>query len=136
MIPEKRALGLMRLLIALISVAFMNSAVAQPDQCRAIDGDTFVCFGERIRLENIDAPELHARCSREMDAAQAAKLFAQTALDGATLIEVLVHQRRPRDRYGRTLAHVRVDGADLGQLLIDAGLARSYHGERRTSWCE
>lgn len=112
-----------------------SSAWAEPGACRAIDGDTFVCFGERIRLENIDAPELHARCERELDAAKAAKLFAQQSLDSASHIEVVVIGRRPKDRYGRMLAKVRVDGIDLGEQLIRAGLARRYHGERRQSWC-
>ena len=31
--------------------------------------------------------------------------------------------RRVRDCYGRTLAHVLVDGKDLGQLLVGVGLA-------------
>ncbi len=124
-----------RILIILLALVAVP-AVAQPDQCRAIDGDSYVCFGERIRLENVDAPELHARCPREFDAARAAKLFAQTALDDALRIEVIVHERRPRDRYGLTLALVRVDGDDLGQLLIGAGLARPYHGERPASWCD
>jgi micrococcal nuclease len=111
-------------------------AMAETGPCRAIDGDTFVCFGERIRLENIDAPELHARCERELDAAKAAKLFAQHALDGSMRIEVVVFERRSKDRYGRTLAKVLVDGDDLGELIVAAGLARPYHGERRKSWCD
>lgn len=110
-------------------------ANAEPGVCRAIDGDTYVCHGERIRLENIDAPELHGRCASEFDAARAARLFAQQALDGALAIEIRVYEKRPRDRYGRTLARVLVDGDDLGELMIGAGLARSYHGEGRRSWC-
>lgn len=30
------------------------------------DGDTFKCDGERVRIANIDAPEIfHARCDEE-----------------------------------------------------------------------
>ena len=122
-------------LIVLLAVAFSSTANAEPGTCRAIDGDTFECRGERIRLENADAPELHARCAAELDAARAARLFAQAALDGALVIEIKIHQRRQRDRYGRTLARVLVDGDDLGGLMINAGLARHYHGERRQGWC-
>lgn len=125
---------MIRYLIPLMLLA--TSAWAGPGACRAVDGDTFVCFGERIRLENIDAPELHAQCERELDAANAAKLFAQLALDRSMRIEVVVFERRPKDRYGRTLAKVLVDGADLGELIVAAGLARPYHGERRKSWCD
>ncbi len=114
----------------------MSTAHAESGVCRAIDGDTYVCRGERIRVENIDSPELHARCEGELDAARAAKLFAQAALDGALQIEIKVYEKRPRDRYGRTLARVLVDGDDLGEIMIAAKLARPYHGERRHSWCE
>lgn len=121
--------------VGLLAVSVASDALSEPGACRAIDGDTYVCYGERIRVENIDAPELHARCEAEMDAARAARIFAQHALDGALVIEIKVNQRRPRDRYGRTLARVIVDGDDLGDLMIEAGLARLYHGEQRQSWC-
>lgn len=109
---------------------------AAPGKCRAIDGDSYTCFGERIRLENVDTPELHGRCAKETDLANSAKRFAQASLDNAEQIIVTVHERRPRDRYGRTLAKVSVDGNDLGEQLIRVGLARRYHGERRQSWCD
>lgn len=47
-----------------------------------------------------------------------------------------------RDRYGRTLAQVRVDGRDLAALLIGEGPtpvtegARPYSGGARHAWCE
>jgi micrococcal nuclease len=122
--------------VGLFAVSVASDALSEPGVCRAIDGDTYVCHGERIRVQNIDAPELHARCVSEFDAARSAKLFAQHALDGAIIIEIRVHERRPRDKYGRTLARVVVDGDDLGDLMIEAGLARPYQGERRLSWCE
>ncbi len=38
---------------------------------------------------------------------------------------------------GRVLARVEtLDGTDLGQGLLAAGLARPYDGRRRASWCE
>jgi micrococcal nuclease len=112
-----------------------TTAHAAPGQCRAIDGDSYTCFGERIRLENADTPELHGKCAREIELANSAKSFAQSKLDRAEQIVVSVHERRPRDRYGRTLAKVSVDGDDLGEKLVGEGLARPYHGERRRSWC-
>jgi micrococcal nuclease len=41
---------------------------------------------------------------------------------------------RDRDKYGRTLAYVLVDGKDLGNELVSRGLARKWEGRRR-SWC-
>ena len=49
-------------------------------------------------------------------------------------IEIKPDPRRPRDRYGRTLAWVILDGRDLGDSLVAARLARFWDGRRR-SWC-
>lgn len=126
----------MTLLIPLVLILLSATAQAAPGQCRAIDGDSYDCFGERIRVENIDTPELHGRCAKEIELANAAKNYAQASLDGAEQVVVTIHEKRPRDRYGRTLAKISVDGNDLGEQLIREGLARPYHGERRQSWCE
>ena len=50
--------------------------------------------------------------------------------------EVRVIENGRTDKYRRTLAHVEVDGRDVGEILIGEGLARPYSGERRKSWCE
>ena len=39
------------------------------------------------------------------------------------------------DRYGRTLAHLTVNGRDIGGVLIGEGLARPYDGRQRQGWC-
>jgi endonuclease YncB( thermonuclease family) len=41
---------------------------------------------------------------------------------------------RNRDVYGRLLRNVSVDGQDVGERLVSAGLARAYAGGRRP-WC-
>jgi endonuclease YncB( thermonuclease family) len=41
---------------------------------------------------------------------------------------------RNRDTYGRLLRNVAVDGADVGEALIGAGVARAY-GSGRRGWC-
>jgi endonuclease YncB( thermonuclease family) len=120
-------------------VAFFGlsaAALAQPvTNCHAIDGDTIVCSRETIRIENIDAAEMppHSKCAFEADLAIRAKLFVVDLLArGRVVLER--DQKRPRDRYGRTLALVKVDGVDLGEALIQAGLARPWEGKQR-AWC-
>ena len=53
------------------------------------------------------------------------------ALRRATRIELV---RTGKDKFGRTLAHVIVDGKDLSLLLIEDGHGRPYSA-RRTGWC-
>jgi endonuclease YncB( thermonuclease family) len=40
-----------------------------------------------------------------------------------------------RDKYGRLLVAMYVDGADVGETLIAEGLAVSYRGGQRINWC-
>jgi micrococcal nuclease len=79
----------------------------------------------------------HAKCAYEADLAIRAKLFVVDRLArGRVVLER--DQKRLRDRYGRALALVRRDiyvaGVDLGEMLIQAGLARAWDGKRRP-WC-
>ncbi|MFN7192344.1 MAG: thermonuclease family protein [Rhodospirillales bacterium] len=126
----------MLMLMLTMMVVGTPPAFAQPvHNCHAVDGDTIVCARETIRIENIDAAEMppHSKCALEADLAIRAKLFVVDRLARGR-VELVRDQKRPRDRYGRTLALVRVDGVDLGEQLIQVGLARPWEGKRR-AWC-
>jgi hypothetical protein len=41
---------------------------------------------------------------------------------------------RDRDVYGRLLRNVAVNGADVGEAMVGAGVAREY-GSGRQPWC-
>jgi endonuclease YncB( thermonuclease family) len=99
---------------------------------RVVDGDTLDVGGERIRLANIDAPEMppKSRCASEAEGALAATARLRSLVGEGSL----TLRRTGEDRYGRTLAHVYVDQADVGDALIAAGLVRPWEGRRR-SWC-
>jgi endonuclease YncB( thermonuclease family) len=109
---------------------------------RVIDGDTFEArvhvwpgldVNTKIRLRNIDAPELHARCPDELAKAQAARTALETMLaTGAVTVS-----RIGIDKYGGrvdALAATR-DTPDISAALLSGGFARSYDGGRRGSWC-
>lgn len=98
---------------------------------RVIDGDTIRVDGETIRVMNIDAPEIHpCHCQPECDLGYRAKEYVERFLSGPIAIE----RASRRDKYGRTLARISVNGVDLGEALIAAGLARPWEG-RRKPWC-
>ena len=101
-------------------------------EVRVIDGDTIRWGDERIRILNIDAPETEgrARCNAERRlAARATMTLAEFILG-----ERLQIQRNGKDRFGRTLAIIRVRGADVGEMLIMAGVAVRW-GNGRPDWC-
>ena len=96
-----------------------------------VDGDTVVLGEERIRLSNIDAPEVRqAQCEAEASLGRraGARLRALLAEGPASV------RREGSDRFGRTLARISVAGRDVGERLVAEGLARRWDG-RRQPWC-
>tara|TARA_R110002073_G_scaffold76548_1_gene185815 strand:+ start:1468 stop:1827 length:360 start_codon:yes stop_codon:yes gene_type:complete len=98
---------------------------------RVIDGDTVQIGEERIRLIDIDTPELRgADCDAERLLGQRAAERLAALLQGRDI----VIERTGTDVYGRTLARLRVDGRDAGALLVAEGYAVEWSG-RRHDWC-
>jgi endonuclease YncB( thermonuclease family) len=101
-------------------------------EVRVIDGDTLRIGAERIRLINIDAPEMSngAECDAERQLAEVAKQKMTEIVAG----QQLQVRREDKDRFGRTLAYIRVRGADLGEMLVMARVAVRWEG-RQHDWC-
>ena len=112
---------------ALCAVSFSSSCVS--------DGDTLKVDGAVIRIVGIDAPETHPpRCESEaVLGVRAAARLAGWLSEGP--FEIVAVGERPTDRYGRNLRDIRRNGRSVGDDLIAAGLARSYDGHARRSWC-
>jgi endonuclease YncB( thermonuclease family) len=101
-----------------------------------IDGDTIddLATGVRYRLANIDAPETgdNAKCYKEAERGQLAKWTAVRLIREAARVTTRPTWRK--DRYGRRVAFVLIDGEDLGELLVQRGLAVRWQGHRK-KWC-
>lgn len=95
----------------------------------AIDGDTLRCGRERIRLLGIDAPEMPGHCRRGRQCVEGDPFAARAALAAAIARGPATIKRRGRDRYGRTLARVRVGGVDLSKHMVRTG-----HAVRVARW--
>ena len=110
---------------------------------RVIDGDSLVVratiwLGQElettVRLLGVDTPELRGDCGQERSLATRSRAF--TAGLAATGAEISLSDIQLGKFAGRVLARVETaGGVDIGQALIDAGLARIYSGGRRLSWC-
>lgn len=105
---------------------------------RVVDGDTvyLACPGaapERARLMGFDTPEIFSpHCASEMQEGLAAKTYLRRQIAAADTIGMSF---AGRDRYGRRLVHLSLDGRDTAAIMIGAGLARPYYGGRRRGWC-
>ena len=110
---------------------------------RVYDGDTItaatvrlwpgIVISTAIRIRGIDAPEIRGGCPESRALAQKARAMLQDSLDGAT---VTIHDPEHGLYAGRVVATVLVDGEDVGERLIAAGLAVRYDGTARPDWCE
>ena len=105
---------------------------AQPAEVRVVDGDTIRLGAERVRIMNIDAPETEGRAKCNAERRLAA--VATEKLTEIIMGERLEVERHGKDRFGRTLAYIRVRGADVGELLIKARVAVQW-GNGRPDWC-
>jgi len=95
------------------------------------DGDTITVGGQRVEIAGIVAPAIQgARCDAERDKG------IESAMGLASLLnrgQVTVSPPA-RDYSGRVAQAVQVNGADVGQSMINLGLARPDDGTSR-GWC-
>ena len=91
----------------------------------AYDGDTYTFHGGlKVRVRNIDTPEMDAVSPFQRDVALHARNYARKMLREAG--EIRLEDVKGRDKYGRLLARVVVDGKDVGSYLLRKGLARPW----------
>ena len=77
----------------------------------------------RVRLLNVDTPELRGVAESEKTRGLLAKDFTRTFLEGKDVI-VKTHKDK-KGKYGRWLAELWVGDVSLGEALIEAGLAET-----------
>ncbi|MDE8654579.1 thermonuclease family protein [Novosphingobium sp. H3SJ31-1] len=98
-----------------------------------VDGDTFWYQGTKIRIADINTPEVSAPgCAAEARLGEAATRRLIALLNqGAFTLQTA---DRETDRYGRALRVVTRQGHSLGATLEAEGLAEHWRGFRR-DWC-
>ena len=111
---------------------------------RNYDGDTITfnlpglhpIIGEKIsiRVNGIDTPEIRGKCEKEKYDAKQAKEMVSDILKEA---EQITLKNMERGKYFRIAADVIVDGENLADMLIEAGMAVRYDGGKKNKkWCE
>ena len=134
----------------LISVFFLllvcQQCLATPVRVNyIIDGDTFVgdiiladkteVMSVKVRLRNVDTPEIHGNCEKEIKRAKYAKQRLGELIPVGSMVDI---KNVKNDKYaGRIDANV-YDSAnrDVGSVLIQEGVGHRYNGGKRKSWCD
>lgn len=126
-------------------LVFMGAAYAMPATVDyVVDGDTFNAVAHvdggadvdvRVRLINVDTPEMHGECESETQRANAARNRLRNLIPRGTVVNL---QNIKDDKYiGRIDANVILpDGRDVGRVLINEKHGRPYSGGKRAGWCD
>ena len=129
----------------LLSLFVLRGSYAVPAVVKYIvDGDTFsagvrladdTIVSVKVRLRNVDTPELHGECIDEIVAANVARNRLAELLPVDSVVEL---ENIKDDKYlGRIDANVKdSNGRDVGQILIREKLGRAYSGGKRQTWCK
>ena len=112
---------------------------------RVLDGDTIeiIFFNptmligrfeniqkRRFRLEGIDDPELHSKDEVEKEHALKSKIF----LEYLILHKVVKIKFTKPEKYGREMGIIYLGTANIIKLMLEKGMAREYHGEKKEKW--
>ncbi|SFV30498.1 nuclease homologue [Devosia crocina] len=102
-------------------------------QTCVVDGDTFWLDGVKIRIADINTPEIgQPSCSEEAQLGRLAQHRLRELLSAGDFD--LVRAGRDEDQYGRKLRVVERNGRSLGDVLVSEGLAHPWRGHRE-NWC-
>ncbi len=117
------------IILPLILIA-CSSRIGDATVARVVDGDTLgVTFAdgkqEKVRIVGIDTPET-------VDPRKPVQCFGREASDYMKVLvsgKTVILEKKPdedRDKYGRLLRYVMLDGQDIGAQMIGEGYAFSY----------
>ncbi|MDG6079912.1 thermonuclease family protein [Erythrobacter litoralis] len=99
-----------------------------------IDGDSIWLDGTKIRIADIDTPEIsQSKCDYEYDLGIKARDRLVALLNEGEFTLATIGNR-DEDQYGRKLRVILRGGRSLGDQLVSEGLARTWTG-RREAWC-
>lgn len=99
-----------------------------------VDGDTIWLQGTKIRIADIDTPEIgRPQCDYEYGLGIRARDRLRELIDNRSFGLRSIGSR-DEDQYGRKLRVVVQNGRSVGDVLVEEGLARTWSG-RREPWC-
>jgi endonuclease YncB( thermonuclease family) len=130
-------------LVSRLALASLTSAIllapAHAEQISSyeisvLEAHTIRYNGETVRLEGYDAPEaISPDCQREEELGLQATDFLRRLLAEHFWVDLTMSGAR--DRSNQALGALKIDGRNVADLMIEAGLARAYEGGPRGSWC-
>jgi endonuclease YncB( thermonuclease family) len=130
------------IVVATATLVYVSPSASKPsarfEQCYAAsgpncvaDGATIRVHGEQVTIAGIAVPQIaDAKCPEE----RTRGIDAAVRLAGLLNAGQITIGRAYHDDWGREVRKVKVDGDDVGNAMIDAGVAREYDGSK-PDWC-
>jgi endonuclease YncB( thermonuclease family) len=117
-----------------VPATYCENSACEPVMLQISSGDSFIVHRwgnhrEEIRIANIDAPSLQARCIGERASGERATVGLRQSLAGSTFT-----MARLSTDSGGSIALVSIDRRDLGHQLVLRNLVWPWEPRHR-SWC-
>ena len=129
---------LILLFFSMVTLAEAEIALRQYNGQYCYDGDTCYVMIDgnkaKIRLLELDTPEISKpKCEAELELGLEARDYLNNLIANASLVEIKTEYEK--DYFGRTLAHLIIDGEDASAKIRSNNLGVTYEKGNKKDWC-
>ena len=129
---------LILLFFSMVTLAEAEIALRQYNGQYCYDGDTCYVMIDgtkaKIRLLELDTPEISKpKCDAELELGLEARDYINNLIANASSVEIKTDYEK--DYFGRTLAHLIIDGEDASAKIRSNNLGVIYERGNKKDWC-
>ena len=129
---------LILLFFSMVTLAEAEIALRQYNGQYCYDGDTCYVMIDgnkaKIRLLELDTPEISKpKCEAELELGLEARDYLNNLIANASSVEIKTDYEK--DYFGRTLAHLIIDGEDASAKIRSNNLGVIYERGNKKDWC-
>ena len=129
---------LILLFFSMVTLAEAEIALRQYNGQYCYDGDTCYVMIDgtkaKIRLLELDTPEISKpKCEAELELGLEARDYLNNLITNASSVEIKTEYEK--DYFGRTLAHLIIDGEDASAKIRSNNLGVIYERGNQKDWC-
>ena len=129
---------LILLFFSMVTLAEAEIALRQYNGQYCYDGDTCYVMIDgnkaKIRLLELDTPEISKpKCEAELELGLEARDYLNNLIINASSVEIKTEYEK--DYFGRTLAHLIIDGEDASAKIRSNNLGVIYERGNKKDWC-
>ena len=129
---------LILIFFSMVTLAEAEIALRQYNGQYCYDGDTCYVMIDgnkaKIRLLELDTPEISKpKCEAELELGLEARDYLNNLITNASSVEIKTEYEK--DYFGRTLAHLIIDGEDASAKIRNNDLGVIYERGNKQDWC-